>query len=952
MAERLAKRVLLIGWDAADWKIAAPLMDAGKMPHLERLVSQGVMGNIATLFPALSPMLWTSIATGKLAYKHGVHGFAEPDPRSGMVRPITNLGRKCKALWNILQQNDLTSNVVGWWPSYPAEPISGVMVSNHFQAATCAFDEDWPLKPFSVHPPQLAAQLAKFRVHPGEIAEQQVLPFVPRLHDMDLKDRSELSGLIRILAETATVQAVSTAIMQHEPWDFMGVYFDGIDHFCHGYMRYHPPHLSWVPEKEFDYFKDVINIAYQFHDMMLGAMLSLVGEDTTVILLSDHGFHSDHLRVKEIPNEPAGPADEHRGFGIFAMRGPGIKQDELIHGMSLLDITPTILTLFGLPVGHDMDGKPATAAFVQPPEIEWIESWEGVPGDDGRHPPETQIDSVDVRESLKQLVALGYIENPCDDKDKAVEQTVRELQFNLARSYLGARMIPEAMGLFATLWNQFPDEGRFAVQLFECQLLLQQTAEAEVTLNRLATEKERYAAEAKDELRKLKEEWKNKKPEEMSKEDRRKLQHLSRKATVNPATLAFLRGSLLHAQSRYDEAIAELKLAGDVELHNRVGLYNKLGDCLIGLQRWDDALAQFQQILTIDPVSPDARIGLARAFLGLHQNQLALNEATAAVGMIYHHPIGHYLCGRALRRLKRYKRAIAEFKTAISQNSVFPQAHRHLAAVYDLVGRPKLARHHRKLAKAAMERVQAFRSGSPLPKDTDIELDVILAEPIRIGDCWGLHAGKTPGPETIVIVSGLPRSGTSMMMQMLSFGGLPVLTDGVRSADSDNPKGYFEYEPAKGSSGDNGWLNDAQGKVVKLVAQLLPGLPPGPDYRILFMERPLAEIVASQRVMIERLNRKGASLSDRRLAATYRRQIENVRKVLDRHGDRVSILGVDYHDALTNSPSVAARVNAFLGYACDQAAMQTAVDPALCRQSIDAAHMNGPMVSKIGDPNA
>lgn len=934
MAERLAKKVLLIGWDAADWKIAAPLMDEGKMPHLERLVSQGVMGNIATLFPVLSPMLWTSIATGKRAHKHGVHGFAEPDPRSGMVRPITNLSRKCKAVWNILQQNGLKSNVVGWWPSYPAEPISGVMVSNHFQEATAAFDKDWPLKSLSVHPPQLAAKLAQFRIHPGEIAEQQVLPFVPRLQDIDLKDRNQLSGLIKILAETATVQAVSTAIMQHEPWDFMGVYFDGIDHFCHGYMRYHPPRLSWVPEKEFEFYKDVINVAYQFHDMMLGAMLTLAGDDTTVILMSDHGFHSDHLRPRELPNEPAGPADEHRGFGIFAMRGPGIKQDELIHGTSLLDITPTILTLFGLPVGCDMDGKPATSAFVQPPEIEWIESWENVQGDAGRHPPEMQIDSVDARESLKQLVALGYIEKPDDDKDKAVAQTVRELQFNLARSYLGARMIPEASSLFAQLWDQFPDEGRFGVKLFECQLQLQQTSAAEATLKRLASEKERYAAEAKDALLKLKEEWKDKKPDELSKEERRKLQRLSRIAAVNPATMAFLRGTLLHAQGRYEESLGDLKQASEVDLHNRPNLYSKMGDCLIGLKRWDEALAQYQQILTIDPVSPDARIGLARAFLGLHQNRQALNEATAAVGMIYHHPIGHYLCGRALRRLKRYKRAIAEFKTAISQNSVFPQAHRHLATVYDLVGKPKRARHHRKLAKLAQERVQAFRSGSPLPDDADIELDAVLTEPIRIGDSLGAHAGKAPGPETVIIVSGLPRSGTSMMMQMLSAGGLPILTDGVRNADSDNPRGYFEYEPAKSRDGGNGWLQNAHGKVVKLVAQLLPGLPPGPDYRILFMERPLAEVVASQRVMIERLNRKGASIPDRRLAATYRRQIESVRKTLEYHGDRVSILGIDYHDALTNPASVAARVNSFLGDVCDQAAMPTAVDPALRRQSL------------------
>jgi predicted AlkP superfamily phosphohydrolase/phosphomutase len=110
-------KVLLIGWDAADWKLIMPLVEAGKMPHIAKFLQDGVMGNLATLYPILSPMLWTSIATGKRAYKHGVHGFTEPDPQWGGIRPITNLARKTKAIWNILNQEGKRCNVVGWWPS-------------------------------------------------------------------------------------------------------------------------------------------------------------------------------------------------------------------------------------------------------------------------------------------------------------------------------------------------------------------------------------------------------------------------------------------------------------------------------------------------------------------------------------------------------------------------------------------------------------------------------------------------------------------------------------------------------------------------------------------------------------------------------------------------------------------------------------------------------------------
>ena len=119
------RRVLLVGWDAADWQIIHPLLDAGLLPNLERLINGGTMGNLASLSPMLSPMLWTSIATGKRAYGHGVRGFIEPLPDRSGVRPVGARTRKCKALWNILSQSEHNSVVCGWQASHPAEPIQG-----------------------------------------------------------------------------------------------------------------------------------------------------------------------------------------------------------------------------------------------------------------------------------------------------------------------------------------------------------------------------------------------------------------------------------------------------------------------------------------------------------------------------------------------------------------------------------------------------------------------------------------------------------------------------------------------------------------------------------------------------------------------------------------------------------------------------------------------------------
>ena len=180
----LAKRTLLIGWDAADWRVIRPLIAAGKMPALQGLIARGVSGNLRTLQPILSPMLWTSIATGKRPYEHGIYGFSEPDPASGHIRPVSTLSRKTKAIWNIFTQQGLRSNVVGWWPSHPAEPIHGVMVSNHFQRPNDDW-RNWPLMPGSVHPERLREPLAGLRLHHQQVDGDTLLPFVPRAAEVD-----------------------------------------------------------------------------------------------------------------------------------------------------------------------------------------------------------------------------------------------------------------------------------------------------------------------------------------------------------------------------------------------------------------------------------------------------------------------------------------------------------------------------------------------------------------------------------------------------------------------------------------------------------------------------------------------------------------------------------------------------------------------------------------------
>lgn len=188
-----------------------------------------------------------------------------------------------------------------------------------------------------------------------------------------------------------------------------------------------------------------------------------------------------------------------------------------------------------------------------------------------------------------------------------------------------------------------------------------------------------------------------------------------------------------------------------------------------------------------------------------------------------------------------------------------------------------------------------------------------------------------PKDDFIVVVSGLPRSGTSAMMQMLAAGGVPVLTDRNRPADEDNPNGYFELASVKAIARDPRFLDGAGGKAVKIVHALLHHLPLDRDYRVIFMRRNLDEVLMSQRKMLDRQGRSGAALSDAQLKGIYAGQLQQAFRWLADPAHDIPTLEVDY-GAMTCDPQATARaINAFLGGQLDEHAMAMAVNPSLHR---------------------
>jgi hypothetical protein len=185
----------------------------------------------------------------------------------------------------------------------------------------------------------------------------------------------------------------------------------------------------------------------------------------------------------------------------------------------------------------------------------------------------------------------------------------------------------------------------------------------------------------------------------------------------------------------------------------------------------------------------------------------------------------------------------------------------------------------------------------------------------------------------LTIVSGLPRSGTSMMMRMLEMGGMPVLIDHIRTADHDNPNGYYEFEAVKRTKQDSSWLDEGAGKAVKMVYRLLYDLPANRSYRVLFMRRKLEEVLASQRTMLERKAAPRDAASDGQMETLFRRELQSFYDWVPKQ-NHIELIDVDYNQILSDPLTELDRVHEFLGGAVDLAAMASVVDSKLYRNRV------------------
>lgn len=644
MSERRTKRVLLLGWDAADWKVAQPLLDGGEMPHLQRLIERGVSGRIATLQPVLSPILWTSIATGKHGDQHGILGFLEPTPDGGSLRTVTSTSRQAKAIWNILSQSGMAAIPLGWFASYPAERIEGCVVTNHY---TDVAPSGQPLLPAGYHPPDLLPVLEACRVRVGALTPDQMLPFF--LEKLPADDDPRLQAVALQVARCASLHNAATFLAENADWDLLAVYYDQIDHIGHGFMPLAPPRMAHVSEEDFATYRHVVDSFYRYHDLMLGRWMELVGEDTTVILLSDHGFYSGESRPRANrgslskaiePGVDDNPLSWHHPQGMFVMAGPGVRRDALVHEATLLDITPTILTLLGLPVADDMEGRPLFQALTDPTPPERIDSYEAQHPADGvwREVPVEEHDPWAAREAMHQLAELGYISLDGDTASQ-IEDAVMERDSNLEQVLASKGRYEEALAILRRLLERRPDGVKLRCREIMCLLALKRRDEAEAIA--LAT----------------------------------------LKIAPDSALAHLLYGEVLALQGRLDEAHAILERVGRAEAEMPF-VHLQLGMVYLRQRRWAEAEAIYRKWLAHEPDSAEAHDGLGVALRELGRTEEAIHEHMQSVSLRHDRAQTHVNLGISLGVHRQYDWAIRAFTVASELAPDEPFPHRCLARLY------------------------------------------------------------------------------------------------------------------------------------------------------------------------------------------------------------------------------------------------------------------------------
>lgn len=398
-------RVLLIGIDGADPEIIHRLIAEGRLPTFARLEREGASGRLRSQEPLLSPIVWTTIATGRPPQEHRVLDFVEA-ASDGTLVPITSARRRVPALWNVAGQFGKTSGFVGWYASFPSEKVRGFAVSDRIafhqvRSARATAGSTYPeglAEPlrarFGEPLPDLAATRRRFLSRPEA--------------PLSADGERRVKELAKIYATSEYYRKILPDLAsQHRP-DLLAVYFEAIDACGHLFMEDAPPKRPSVTEQDYIAFSATVDRCYEYQDEVLAELLQLAGPETVTLVVSDHGFKSGARRPVTSGRADVGKAPLwHRLYGSIFLHGGSVRAGTRLTAASIYDIAPTVLALLEVPMSRELRGRPLSQAFAQGTFSERPTIERYAPAE----PPRTAASSADAggREAVEKLVALGYI---------------------------------------------------------------------------------------------------------------------------------------------------------------------------------------------------------------------------------------------------------------------------------------------------------------------------------------------------------------------------------------------------------------------------------------------------------------------------------------------------------------------------------------------------------------
>jgi predicted AlkP superfamily phosphohydrolase/phosphomutase len=412
--------VLWLGLDGLDFELLDRLAGEGKMPNWKRLSSEGFTARLRSFAPLISPILWTTAATGVSPDVHRVLDFQEVDPKSGRKVPISGLSRAVPAVWNVASASGRKVGVVGWWATHPAEEVNGFFVTDH---ASPILFEKLPLSGVAF-PPALEPGIAQVVARDGRVTAGDLAPYL----DVPVREietvlasgagmENPIAALGRILAATRVGQRTARELYDRNLPDLLAFYLEGTDEVGHVFAADTPPRLACAAEADVARYGRVVATYYAAIDAMLGQWMRRAKEDgATLLVHSDHGFKWGEDRPCKLESGNwTTAAFWHRQDGVFAAWGRSVNPSPERGAASLFDVAPTVLALLDLPADRKMPGQPITAAFADLPAEARTDELAKIAV---RRVPAQVLSPEQASEYTKKLLALGYL-SPSEAKPLA-----------------------------------------------------------------------------------------------------------------------------------------------------------------------------------------------------------------------------------------------------------------------------------------------------------------------------------------------------------------------------------------------------------------------------------------------------------------------------------------------------------------------------------------------------